>query len=114
MQCSPNIITNTLRDAISENNSLPKEFQSTQDRTPVSGEKYAAKDNLANGCLGQLLSDMIGGVAELLNSLVSLNHNSTLGEVASTLMTGNRLFYLVLLFVMIMLVRRLLVALFLL
>ena len=107
-QCRPNIVTNALRDAILENNSLPKNFQA---RTPVSG---ATKDNLTNGCLGQLLSDMIGGVAELLNSLVSLNHNSTLGEVASTLMTGNRLFYLVLFFVMIMLVRRLLVALFLL
>lgn len=76
------------------------------------------RSNVVESCfsvsLGQLFSDMIGGVAELLNSLLSLNCNSTLGEVSQTLMSGNRLFYLVLFFVMIMFVRRLLMALFLL
>jgi len=88
-----------------------------ESRSVLSSELTQATCNpkiMTSKGMGELFREMIDAVAELLKSLLTLNVNSTLKEVTDVLFCGNRFLYLVLLVVMIMFLRRLLVALFLL
>lgn len=60
----------------------------------------------------RLLREMVEGIVELLNNLLNLNKQSTVGEVAETFWRGNGITNVILLLILLLMVRRFLVTFF--